>query len=428
MNCTTIACGFCVAILLVSCADIDLLNVLTDPGGTDGLGNVDTVPAFSAIPDTGQIQCYNATSKITCPFAGAAFYGQDSQYAGNQPSYTLSGDGLTVYDNNTGLTWQRSPDRDRDGSIRVDDKLTWTQAQSYPVTLNAENFDGYNDWRLPTIKELYSLIDFRGTDPMVESNNTSGLVPFIDTDYFDFAYGDTGAGERIIDAQYASGTLYVSTVDGELLFGVNFADGRIKGYGLVHPVGGDKTFLVMCVRGNSDYGSNNFIDNGNGTVTDTVTNLMWQQADSGTGMNWQGALNYAENLTLAGYDDWRLPNAKELQSIVDYTRSPDTSGSAAIDPVFTVTAITNEEGITDYPFYWSSTTHIKSAGGGESAAYVCFGRCLGYMNGRWLDVHGAGAQRSDPKTGNPDDYPFGHGPQGDAIRILNYVRCVRSVD
>ena len=42
------------------------------------------------------------------------------------------------------------------------------------------------------------------------------------------------------------------------------------------------------------------------------------------------------------------------------------------------------------------------------------------------DVHGAGAQRSDPKTGNAEDYPFGHGPQGDVIRIDNYVRLVRA--
>jgi hypothetical protein len=45
------------------------------------------------------------------------------------------------------------------------------------------------------------------------------------------------------------------------------------------------------------------------------------------------------------------------------------------------------------------------------------------MNGEWLDVHGAGAQRSDPKEGVPN--PYGHGPQGDVVRIYNYVRCVR---
>ena len=42
-----------------------------------------------------------------------------------------------------------------------------------------------------------------------------------------------------------------------------------------------------------------------------------------------------------------------------------------------------------------------------------------------MDVHGAGCQRSDPKVGDPANYPYGHGPQGDVIRIYNYVRCVR---
>jgi hypothetical protein len=50
---------------------------------------------------------------------------------------------------------------------------------------------------------------------------------------------------------------------------------------------------------------------------------------------------------------------------------------------------------------------------------------MGYMNGAWVDVHGAGAQRSDPKSGDPASYPNGRGPQGDAIRISNYVRVVR---
>jgi len=47
------------------------------------------------------------------------------------------------------------------------------------------------------------------------------------------------------------------------------------------------------------------------------------------------------------------------------------------------------------------------------------------MHGSWIDVHGAGAQRSDPKAGDPSAWPTGHGPQGDAIRIDNYVRLVR---
>ncbi|MFA6294459.1 MAG: hypothetical protein WC637_21895, partial [Victivallales bacterium] len=43
----------------------------------------------------------------------------------------------------------------------------------------------------------------------------------------------------------------------------------------------------------------------------------------------------------------------------------------------------------------------------------------------FTDVHGAGAQRSDPKTGDPSLFPHGRGPQGDVVRINNFVRCVR---
>jgi hypothetical protein len=43
----------------------------------------------------------------------------------------------------------------------------------------------------------------------------------------------------------------------------------------------------------------------------------------------------------------------------------------------------------------------------------------------YVDVHGAGAQRSDPKAGDPAMFPHGRGPQGDVIRIYNYVRLVR---
>ena len=380
--------------------------------------------ATATVVDTGQSACYDNNAQITCPQAGAGFYGQDAQYAGTQASYTNNGNG-TVTDNVTGLVWQQTPDSNGDGNIGASDKFTLTKAEAYAASLNAQNFAGYNDWRLPTIKELYSLMDFRGTDPSGETGtDTSGLTPFIDTRYFAFGYGDTSAGERIIDAQFATSTRYVSTTMGgnETMFGVNFADGRIKGY----PIN-NKTFYVLCVRGDS-YGENQFVDNGNGTISDQASGLMWAQQDSGAGMNWEQSLAWAvqkNTENYLGYNDWRIPNAKELQSIVDYSRSPDTTGSAALNSLFTASAITNEAGKTDYPFYWSSTTHVMSNNKAFNAAYVAFGRALGYWNGNWVDVHGAGAQRSDPKSGNPADYPFGHGPQGDAIRIYNYARLVR---
>lgn len=379
------------------------------------------------VVDTDQVTCYDTFMAIDCPDENASFFGQDAMYNGYQPNYVDNGDG-TVTDLVTGLMWQKDPG----------DKMTYDAAAAGAETFNLA---GYDDWRLPTIKELYSLIQFSGTDPSgYQGNDTSQLTPFIDTDYFAFEYGDPNAGERIIDAQFATSTLYVGTTfDGqETMFGVNFADGRIKGYPIgptpLEPNG--KLFFVLYVRGGA-YGVNDFQDNGDGTITDMETGLMWMQNDSGSfgvgddgdgALTWEQALEWAENLDFGGYDDWRLPNAKALQSIVDYTRSPQTTDSPAIDPIFNCTEITDEAGHPNYPFYWSGTTHVNYLGHGGSAAYVAFGEALGNMNGVWMDVHGAGAQRSDPKEGDPADYPNGHGPQGDAIRIYNYVRCVRDAD
>ena len=95
--------------------------------------------------------------------------------------------------------------------------------------------------------------------------------------------------------------------------------------------------FVRAVRGDTSYGINDFVDNGDGTVTDNATGLMWSQDDNGEAINWEDALAYAEDATIAGYDDWRLPNVKELQSIADYSGvfpAMDTS-------VFNLTEVTN---------------------------------------------------------------------------------------
>jgi hypothetical protein len=368
--------------------------------------------ATYVVVDTGQTGCYDNAQQIAPPAEGQPFFGQDAQYAGPQPRYEDNGDG-TVTDLNTGLMWQRDPGP----------KVTWEDAVTGAAGFRLA---GYADWRLPTIKELYSLIDFSGS--IVP--RPDGWKPYIDTRFFVFTYGDPARGERPIDSQYCSGTEYVgTTMNGNpTVFGVNFADGRIKGYPKVRPgPGGGRpmTFYRLYVRGNPAYGKNVFVDNGDGTIADRATGLMWQQSDDGVARNWQEALAYAEGLTLAGHDDWRLPNAKELQSIVDYTRSPRTSNSAAIDPLFHCSPITGEDGRPDFGCYWTSTTHVDGPTPGEKACYVAFGQANGCMWGQWLDVHGAGAQRSDPKSGDPSLFPYGRGPQGDAIRIYNYVRCVR---
>ena len=258
-----------------------------------------------------------------------------------------------------------------DGAITSDDKLSSSAAAA---ACDALDHAGYTDWQLPNVKQLYSLMNFQGTDPT--SDDTSSLRPFIDWDVFDFAYGST-QGERIIDSQYATTSLYTNDEGTEMMFGVNFADGRSKGYEEEFR-GGAKTYFVMCIRGNTAYGENEFVDNGDGTITDNATGLMWAQDDSGSeyaegfdyttldfldadgdgllvpadadmngAMTWEEALSYVEALNAAeylGYSDWRLPNVKEVHSLMDYSKTPDIDGVATIDSVFNSTAIANENG------------------------------------------------------------------------------------
>ena len=374
------------------------------------------------IIDTGQHICYDTLNVISCPQPGESFYGQDSQFDGVQFSFQDNNDG-TVTDLNTGLIWQQ---------FLFENKFTYDDAFAAADTFS---LNAYSDWRLPNIKELYSLIDFTGATGTSAANS----IPFIDTIYFEFRYGDENSGERFIDAQYVSSTEYVgTTMNGDFtVFGVNFADGRIKGYGTTAPGGSEKLFEIRLVRGDTTYGKNDFLDNGDGTITDNETGLIWSKTDNGAGLNWEEALDwvYQQNQTnYAGYNDWRLPNAKELQSIVEYSRSLQTSNSAAIDSIFEVTSIIDEGGNTNYPFYWANTTHADGPPDHQftKAVYVAFGEALGFMeippgSGNYIlmDVHGAGAQRSDPKQGDPNNYPHGFGPQGDVVRIYNFVRLVR---
>lgn len=113
----------------------------------------------------------------------------------------------------------------------------------------------------------------------------------------------------------------------------------------------DDTGVISCPSFGEDYygqdahykSSRSFTNNGDGTVTDDVTGLIWQQADDGTTRNWADAVSYCEDLTLAGESDWRLPEKQELVRIVDTQRS-----SPSIDPIFTARS----------EHYWSKSQFV----------------------------------------------------------------------
>ncbi len=63
-----------------------------------------------------------------------------------------------------------------------------------------------------------------------------------------------------------------------------------------------------------------YTDNGDGTVTDTTSGLMWSKEDVGDRQSWEPADKACRALTLAGFSDWRLPTRAELLTLLDDTR------------------------------------------------------------------------------------------------------------
>jgi hypothetical protein len=462
-----------------------------------GSGAYAAGPAYPVV-GTNQTQCYDDRGRAGCPSPGAPFYGQDAQHRGAAPQYRDNGDG-TVSDLVTGLMWQKEFRRVSFADAARD------AAQS--------RVGGHADWRVPTIKELYSLIDFSGATgsaPPGSSGPPADAKAYLNRLFFQFEYPREG---RFIDAQYVTSTVYLGLTMGrdKSFFGVNFADGRIKAY----PQDGGpgrRQWYGRWVRGNPAYGKNDFVDNRNGTVADRASGLVWTKGDSGSDvfrpmlagskkgdgrLDWGEALAFCENLTFAGRDDWRLPNAKELHSIVDYGRAPEVTRSAALAAVFDVSTIKESDGSLNWPYFWTSTSHLDGRRPGDFAVYIAFGKAMGQPGGpssanpggggspaphpgavgfpggsppwggasgspppppwggmggppprdgrngffggpppgldqggtpggggRLLDVHGAGAQRSSPKSGDEARLPQGAGPQGDVLRIYNHARCV----
>ena len=145
----------------------------------------------------------------------------------------------------------------------------------------------YSDWRLPSKKELISIVDFGRMNPAIDVSKFPNPKNF---------------------------TYWTSTVSSNwatYAWSVQFQYGKfVPAHQVVH-----NNLWALCVRNNQKTIS--FLDNGDNTITDQKTRLIWQKQDDGSKRTRENALNYCENLTLGGSSSWRLPNIKELESIVD---------------------------------------------------------------------------------------------------------------
>lgn len=237
--------------------------------------------------------------------------------------------------------------------------------------------------------------------------------------------------------QFWTSNIYIVSEEGSAAdqtntaFGVNHTTGHIKAY--PSDQSGPMAKHVRAVSG-SIYGTeytygasgsvsekyndsltctseDTYIDNGDGTITDTSTGLMWLAEDSSSPMDWQEALSWCEDLEFAGYDDWRLPDVKELQSLVDYS-----GVYPAIDSGYFTCSEFSEE--NPHYYFWTSTSAYFSTSDPTNyyAWYVAFGFAVG-NDGQ--DSHGAGAVRFSPKYEDSETFLEG----GD--NMINSVRAVR---
>jgi hypothetical protein len=262
-------------------------------------------PVLVSVPDTGQTGDYTA------------LFGEDSDYLIHPPSYTVNGDG-TVTDAVTGLMWQQQDD----GTTR-----DWATAMSYCDTLAV---GGHSGWRLPDNRELLTIADYGTSNPSIDTTafpNTRSSYYWTSTE---FNLDTTNAWDVMFD------------------IGVNDTSRIAK----------TKTHYVRCVRGSESRPV--LTDNGDGTVTDETSSLVWQKTDDNVGRVWTDALTYCEGLSLAGQTDWRLPNIKELMSLIDYRFSPYTIDTAYFTSVPT----------GSLPAYWSSTTVFSNTNQGLAVRFL----------------------------------------------------------
>jgi hypothetical protein len=247
------------------------------------------------LPDTGETQSYTTT------------FGEDHDYLINTPSFTNNNNG-TITDNVTGLMWQQV-----DGG-----EMTFENAVTY---CNSLMLGGYSGWRLPTPIESYSILIHQNSNPAINTN----FFTLTTAEYWWTSVFENNSTTKVWCTN---------------------AGGGIGNHPKIETIsaGGTKKFHARAVRTVTTPTTitNHFTDNGD-TITDNLTQLIWQKIPNTAALTWEQALVYAEGLTIGTSSDWRLPNIKELQSL----NNELATNPSVFSPYFSIVGIHN---------YWSSTT------------------------------------------------------------------------
>ena len=253
----------------------------------------------------------NAKSGLVKTGITESYVDYDDGYYERGQSISFERDNVldVVTDSLYGFMWQ---DSDNIGDLTY----TWSEAVAYCDGLN---YAGYSDWRLPTIKEIETAIDY--------SQHSLNSV-------FENKSWTWTSSESIDD------TAWVYTSYGNLYY--QFIEMTGLSDSIYYKV---SKFPVRCVRSGEDV-EVTYVRNSDETVSSDESKLMWQDNYDSESENllWEEAIDYCENLSLAGYSDWRLPNVRELKNILD-------TKNANMYSVFENSDMTN---------YWSATLQDPS--------------------------------------------------------------------
>lgn len=287
------------------------------PSTTDQNSSVDTNSSVednssSEVPQDNNISTVTKSTSLLLKTGQTTIYypKDDGEYqAGRARKYTKSGD--TVHEATQNLYWQ-------DSSAVTEKSFTQSEADTYCYYLIE---DGYDDWRLPTVHDIMSLIDYSKETPALDS-----------------IFKNTG-----------SGFLWTSTpcpICKAKTFAYEEVTGTFMSFDEV-----SSSFHTRCIRGENSYKEDLTRDDSKEVVMDNNTTLMWQDdiaVSKNNVMGFKKAIDYCEELKLAGYSDWRLPNAIELRTLLNFSGKtgsahPESFANLAID-------------------YWSSTMVAGSNG------------------------------------------------------------------
>ena len=285
--------------------------------------NTNTSSGNYRLKKTGQTKSYDENgNEVT--YGGIK---DDGYYQkGVTPTYSRDDAKKIVTDNMTGLMWQ-----DDENATTI--TKNWEDAKSYCQSLA---LGGYSDWRLASIEELQSIVDYGSVYPSPSLKKDS----FLNSS----GYEHWSSTEQNSDNAY----------------GIYFYDGSTRYWDKSYELG------VRCVRGKKIANSNFSRNNTTGIVTDNSTGLQWQDDYGDLGRmkigSWVEAIDYCENLDLGGYSDWRLPNINELRTTIDYSQSR-----------FTANKVFN---LRTFESCWASTSYANNPRVAWSVYYL-YGEVIG---------------------------------------------------